>query len=280
MKTTFSIISTLLLLASATFAYDINDLISDARAHYQKYETEFQDLTVHFEGTFNMEDAKDSKITSVHYMKGIKWRNEGQMNMAAMPRPDDAPAMPGGNLDFVMLFDGTDYWSLTMGMKMKLPKDQMPTNMGSNPAYWQEPLEGSTIVGEESVDGRDCWVVLSPQGEDDAGQTKTWIDKKHFIFVRSEVQAKDDVITTQFSDFRAVDGDFVVPYKYEVSSNHSISMTGGITELTTNSGLSDDLFDPEKLSGGAGMDLQNLDIDALMKQAEEMKKKYGGGDSE
>ena len=38
--------------------------------------------------------------------------------------------------------------------------------------------------------------------------------------------------------------------------------------------LSDDLFDAELLGGSGMPDLQNMDIDALMKQAEEMKKKF------
>lgn len=282
MKVSINILLMILLFSTCSFVYDINDLITDARAHYAKYQTEFNDLTVKFEGTFTMGEAKDSKITSTHYMKGNKFRNEGQMNMAGMAKEEDMPAMPGGNLDFVILFDGTDYWTLTMGMKMKLPKDQMPGNAGSTPSYWEEPIEGSTIAGDETVNGRDCWVVLSPQSEDEdkTGATKTWIDKKHFIFVRNEVKTSDDVLTTDFSDFRTVDGDFVVPYHYTVTSDHSVAMTGGITDLQTNSGLADDLFDPEQLGGGAGMDLQNLDIDALMKQAEELKKKFGGNEAE
>ncbi len=285
MKPIIATLAALILLTSTVFAYDINNLLAEARAHYQKYESEFDDLSVYFEGTFTAAEAKDSKITSVHYMKGNKWRNEGTMDMQGMMKQNDMEGMPpgmgGGNMEVVALFDGTDMWTLAMGMKMKMPKDQVPGNM-STPAYWQEPIAGSEIVGDESVNGRDCWIVLAPENSIMKTRPKTWIDKKHFVFVRSESELSDGIMRTDFSDFRTVEGDFVVPYHYEVSSEGRMSMSGGITSLETNSGLSDDLFDPEKLGGSGGGEsgmpgMGDIDIDALMKQAEEMKKKYGGG---
>jgi len=250
---------------SSALAYDISDLLRDARAHHSEYQQKLGDLTVRMEGRFTAQGSGESSISSVHYQKGEKWRHEGEMAMGGMG------GAQGGSMTATTLFDGNDVWSLAMGLKTKLSKEQISSAQANTRGYWQEPVEGSEVAGDETIHGRDCWLVLSPENSM-TERTKTWIDKKHFVIVRSEAVTSGTTIRTDFSDFRKVEGDFIVPYHYEIYSGDQVSMIGEITELSVNSGLSDDLFDPDML-GGDQPGMMNMDMDQMMKQVEEMKKK-------
>jgi outer membrane lipoprotein-sorting protein len=262
-----SVLALLLCTAGSASAYDIDDLIRDGRAHHKKAQGLFKDLTVRFEGTMTAPGGGESKISSVHYQKGGLWRDEGEMNTRGVK---DMP--PGaGKLSTVTVFDGEDIWVLTMGIKTKLGKDQLPMSQSTSPAYWREPVAGSVLLRSEEVNGRDCWVVQAPENPVMKSRPKSWIDKKHFVFVRTETEVSNQIVRTDFSDFRVVKGDFLVPYHYDVYSGGEKTMTGKITDLTINKGLADGLFDPALL-GGDQPGLKNMDMDAMMKQVEGLKK--------
>jgi hypothetical protein len=144
--------------------------------------------------------------------------------------------------------------------------------------YWSEPPAGSKISGEETVDARECWIVESPATSVVPSAPRTWIDKAEFVNVRSETVLSGKTIRTDFSDFRDVKGALEIPYHADVYSNDQKTMTAEITKLETNTGLSADLFDPAKLGTGPGTAtpaMPGIDVNAIMKQAEEMQKRYG-----
>jgi outer membrane lipoprotein-sorting protein len=213
-------------------------------------------------------------MKSVHYQKGDKWRSEANMNM------DASGSNANGSLSAITLFDGADYWTVTMGMKMKLPPEQVGDQKTSD--YWHAPPEGSTIIGDETVNGRDCWIVQYPENPMMKEAPRYWIDKEKFVFVRTVSELSGKEIRSDFSDFRTVKGDFEIPYHIDVYSGEDKTMTADVTKLEIGTGLSDELFDASKLAGGGmpGMGGGEIDIEQLMKQAEEMKKQYGGGEGE
>ncbi|MBU1919605.1 outer membrane lipoprotein-sorting protein [bacterium] len=260
MKPLTILFSILVLFSASAFAYDINDLIADAKARYGQAYEEMTDMTIKQQATVK-DNADEAAMSMTMYRKGDKWRNE---------------ALIGGEEGFTAttIFDGTDVWSMTMGMKTKLPKDQTEMT-GMAEAYWKDIPDNAKMLGEENLNGRDCWIVEWNEDPESAEPVKTWIDKKDFMHVQTLSQRSGKTTKIVNSDFRKVKGEFMIPYLTEVYSDDKLVMTSTINEFTFNTGLSDDLFNPELL-GGSEMDMQNLDLDAIMKQAEEMKKKFGG----
>ncbi len=264
-------LSLALLAPCGAAAYDIDDLVRDGRAYHQKAQQSIGDMTVEQTASFPAPSGGDSTMKSVRYQKGDKWRQEADMAMGGMAQG------PGGSIKTVTLFDGTDTWTLAMGMKTKLPKDATQ-NSASSPTYWSEPPAGSKIGGEETIDGRECWVVEMPANPLMASAPRTWVDKAKFVNVRSESLLSGKTMRTDFSDFRDVKGVLEIPYHSDVYSNDQKTMTAEITKLETNTGLSDGLFDPAKLGvgpDGATTGTPAIDMNAIMKQAEEMQKRYG-----
>jgi outer membrane lipoprotein-sorting protein len=258
--------------ASSAFAYDVADLSRDAKAFHSRHQHELGDMTLKMEGKFTAAQAGTSGLSSTRYQKGDKWRLEsGMVSGSTMGNAQ-------GSINTVTLFDGENVWSVAMGMKTKLTKEQSQNQ--DMKSYWNEPPDGSKIVGEETVNGRDCWIVEWPANPMLKTAPKYWIDKTHFITVKSEGELSGKKIVTEMSDFRAVKDEFIVPYHSDSFSDGKKTLETDITELSINTGLSDDLFDPAKLQGSnagaanpSGMDMKTMDMDSLMKMAEEMKKK-------
>jgi hypothetical protein len=221
-------------------------------------------MTMEMEGKFSAPGSENSSMHSIHYRKGELWRIEAEMNMGGSA---------GNALNTISLFDGEDHWSVAMGMKTKLPKGQIPAQSDAN-SYWNRPPEGSKIVGDETISGRDCWIIEYPENPIMKSPPRHWIDKDQFVFVRSVSILSGKPIRSEFSDFRTVNDDFEIPHHIEVFSGDDQTMTIDITKLEIGTGLSDELFNAETLEGSGMPDLQNMDLDALMKQAEEMRKKY------
>jgi outer membrane lipoprotein-sorting protein len=242
------------LLAAPAFAYDIADLRTDAAARAQKMLKDVGDLSIEQEATFDVRGAGAGGMKSKTFMRGDKWRMEGKMSTGKS----------GESIETVTLFDGADLWTVAMGMKSKLPAGTM--GQGMAPTFWSEPAEGAKLIGEETVHGRTCWKVQSTEAEGRA-PTVTWFDKASFVPVQTESKLSGKTLRTVFSDFREVKG-YPLPHLTETFSDGKKSMTAKILKVEANAKLADDLFDPEKLAGEGGMDM-----DAVMKQAEAMKKK-------
>lgn len=269
-----TILTLALLLAAplAASAYDIEQLRKDARAFHDGMMKKVVDITMEQEATFTIPGrGGENTMKSTMYRKGDRWRTEGMMSMGGQ-----------GAMDTVTLFDGKDVWTVAMGMKTKLTAEQLQGQPMAS--YWTEPAPGSRITGQDTVNGRECWIVQGPDVPETAmtemGPTLTWIDKKNFIWVQTETKMSGKTVRTTFSDFRKVDG-YDLPYRIDVFSDGKPTMVSRIVKLETNSKLSDDLFDPAKLAGSAMPGMTpgaapgapgEVDIDALMKQAEAMKK--------
>jgi outer membrane lipoprotein-sorting protein len=241
------------------FAYDITNLIADANARYGGIYAEMTDMTIKQQATVK-DDAAETIMSMTMHRKGDKWRNEAQIG-------DGAESM-----NMTTLFDGTDYWSVMMGMKTKLPKGEMDSK-GMAEDYWKDIPDSAKMVGEETLNGRDCWIV---EWNEDQEPMRTWIAKDDLMHVQTITQSGGKTTKIINSDFRKVHKDFMIPYVTEVYSGDKLIMTSIIREFTSNTGLADELFDPEKL-GGSEMNMQNLDLEKMMKQAEEMQKKQGEG---
>jgi len=269
----------LLALPAAAAGYDIDQLAKDVRAHHQAMMKKMGDLAIEQEATFSAPGGEKSSVASKMFYKGDRWRTEGSIAMAAQGGQE------GMDLDGIQVFDGQDLWSVAMGMKMKMPHGQAG---GGAQSFGMAPAPGSRIVGEEKVGGRDCWIVQGPAMSDNpmmkSASNRTWVDKKSFVWVQAVTEMNGNKTRAVFSDFRKVEG-FEIPHLTEMYSGDKVTMTARIVKIATKQGLSDDLFDPAKLPGtemshpmmggrmGAEAMPAEIDMDAILKQAEEMKKR-------
>jgi outer membrane lipoprotein-sorting protein len=261
-----------LLIAGNIQAADLESVLKAARAHHESKLAKIDDMVLQYTGTFTSPGGEGAGMTSTLTRKGEKWRMDATMSTSGSNTTVNGKPMPGGaqNLETVVLFDGKDVWTSTMGMKIKLPKDKAMEQL-SFTEYWKEPPAGSTVLGEETVYGRACYVVEYPKNEFVTEPVKLWIDKEHFVSIQSVTAASGKTMRTAFSDLKAIDGDYVIPHKAEVFSDGTKTMDVVVTKVEVNKGVADGLFDASQLQGSA----MDMDLEKMMKQAEEMQKKYG-----
>jgi len=259
---TLAMLATLMLLAIPAHAYDITDLERDMRAQIEKMMKEVGDVTLAQEATFEGGASGMSGMKATTYVKGERWRSDAVMSGSKQ----------SANIEVTTLYDGTDMWSVMMGMKQKLPTGAV--GQGGPTSLWNEFPDDAKVLGEESVGGRAAWKVQydapkgSPRGQ---GATTTWVDKTTFMPIQIETKASGKPVRMVMSDFRKVKG-YDVAHLTEMFTGGDKTMTMKIVKLETNKGIPDDLFDPAKLAGGEGMDMN-----AMMKKAMEMQKQMEKG---
>ncbi|MBL8343300.1 MAG: hypothetical protein JNL30_17670 [Rubrivivax sp.] len=265
----------LAMLAAATggpaAAYSVEDLQRDARAHHAKMMARLGAVRIVQVATFAAPGGAASDSRSEVWLKGEKWRVEGALSMGGGSAP----------MQSTTLFDGKELWTLTMGMKVKLPAGQ-----GQAPwtSAWSSLPEGTRLVGSETFSGRACWMLEYPQAPANpvirgAGRTRVCIDKVQFILLMSESVLSGKTIRTTMSDFRTVKGlDF--PHATTTTSNGQTTMSSKVTRLDVGADMPDHLFDASKLggspAGAAGGAPAGPGMEALMRQAEEMRRRFGG----
>jgi len=119
-------------------------------------------------------------------------------------------------------------WNPTISRLIKLPPSMMSQGwMGSD--YTNDDIlkESSVvndyvheIVGEETIDGRLCYKIKMVAKEDAAviwGHQVRWIDKKDFLFLKSELYDEDGYLvrTESGSDIKLMDGR-LIPCRIEL----------------------------------------------------------------
>ncbi len=244
------------LLAAPAHAYDMTQLRQDIKTHVEKVSHDLGDVTIHQEATFNAAEAGAMNMSSTTYMKGTRWRSDGVMKNEKSSQ----------EMKMTSLFDGTDIWSVMMGMKQKLPRGAIGGSGSSG--MWSELPEDAKLAGEATVGDRDCWKVTydAPKANRGGGGPVTlWVDKKMFMPIQMEFHGSSGTIRTVQSDFRKEKG-YEFPWLTEIYSGDKEMGTVKVVKLETGTGLSDDLFDAAKLEGG------EMDMNAMMKKAMEMQK--------
>jgi len=253
----------LALFAAPAFAYDMADLRRDMHARVEKMMKEVGDVRLEQEGTLEGMESGPTEMKVTTYMRGALWRSEVQMSGGGQ----------SGAVEITTLYDGTDTWSVTMGVKQKMPAGLI--GQSGPTGFWNELPEDTRLLGEEKIGQRDAWKVehAAPRGtpQSNGAPTTLWIDKSTFIPIRMETESFGKPVRMVMSDFREVKG-YPVAHLTEMFTGKQKTMTMKILKLETGKGLSDDLFDAEKLEGGEG-----IDVNAMMKKALEMQKRAEQG---
>ncbi len=231
------------------FALTWDDLKGKIEAKYGTFSDEIKDMEMVMEsetkGVEGMEDAGPSEVKM--FTKGDKYRMESKMNMP------EGSGMPG-SMESIMIFDGKDLWTINQFTgKQKLQMDA-----GASPnkriSWWDDLPTKGKIIGSEKVGGKDCYIVETWNEENKDSKIKVWIDKMAFLLVQMEFEGgKGETFKMVNSNFKKVKK-WELPYTFEVYSGGKLITKSTIKTLNINKGLSDELFDADKVKiEGKGM---------------------------
>ncbi len=229
----------LLLGVSHGLAADWPSILKQGKERYANFEKEVKDMAIVQESTMV---TPERKITSEMklFSKGKKFRMEAKTEM-----PEASPGM--GGMETITIYDGNDMWMISPFMgKQKLPKEKEKEHQAEK-NWWGMISEKAKIVGTEKVGNRECYVVEITEKKE-SHFDKVWLDKKNLVLTKAESRgAKGKALIWLYSDFRKIKGDWEMPYKTEIYEGNKLMSTTLVKSLKVNKGLSDDLFDPNKV---------------------------------
>ncbi len=242
---------------SQALASDLATIVKEAQAKYAKFEKEVKDMTTVHE-TVTTEPKMTSEMKT--FKKGEKFRLEHKVQM-----PEEAE-MPEGmgmaEMEFIVIYDGKDIWVISPFTGKEKLSEEEAKQYGREKNWWDWLKDVGKVVGSEKVGGRDCYVVeVEDEEVEDKEEfpfTRLWLDKKNLTMVKCEIDAPTgEKMVFVYSDFRKIKGDWEIPYKTEVYMNGRLMSTSVVKSLKINQGLSDDLFDPDKVEV-KGFDMQEM----------------------
>ncbi len=237
-----------LLVAGAAQAYDIEEFLRDARAHHERHLTGMGGLTLDLTGLITQPGHDAVEVAATYTMRGAQWRAD-----ATVRNPGQTEGFP-----FVVLYDGQQTWAQLLGMKLKVPRSDVDDRVRGY-LYWEAPAAGSVVAGEETIGGHACWRIETPLRESDGSAVtmKSWYDKQHFVLVQSESSYDKKPVRMEFSDFRAVRGDYVIPHGMRAVQNDVQLVQAQIVAARTGE-IDGERFSAASLDGADFPDMNEL----------------------
>lgn len=225
----------LILGASQGLTADWQSILKQAKTKYAKFEKEVKDMTIVREMTMTTSEGKMTSESKV-FKKGKKFRIENTMQI---------PDMPSG-MKTIIIYDGKETWMISpMRGKKKLSQEEQKQYQTGD--WWDFLSEKGQLVGTEKVGKRDCYIVQIKE-QKESPYTKVWLDKKDLVLVKAESkESKGETMLMVFSDFRKIKDKWEMPYMTEMYVDGKLASTILVKSLKTNTGLSDDLFDSDKV---------------------------------
>ena len=217
---------------------DWSNIFKKIKAKYVKFEKEVKDMTILQEIKAAAPQGEISSEMKV-LKKGKKFRMEITLPTSGIPA-----GMAG--MKAVIISDGKDAWMISSFTgKKKLSDDEEKQYQGID--WWDWFSEKAKIVGTEKVGERKCYVVEIEE-ERRVPFAKVWVDKKKLLLVKAESEGPGKKkMGYLFSDFRKIEGGWELPHRIDISMDGSPLYASFIKSLEINKGLSDDLFDPNKV---------------------------------
>ncbi|MBN1695143.1 outer membrane lipoprotein-sorting protein [candidate division WOR-3 bacterium] len=233
------------------FALTWAELKAQIEAKYSSFSDEVNDMEMVMEAeTKAMEGMQGPGPSEIKmFRKGNKYRMEMKMSM-----PEGA-GMPAGMGDMtnIMIFDGKDLWSVNQfAGKTKIEADADAAK-GDQMNWWKDMPENGKIIGSEKIGDKDCYVVeawdidTSSIKTGEENKIKGWIEKGTLLLIQSEFRgAKDETFKAVNSNFQKVEK-WELPYTTEIYTGGKLITKTAIKTLKINQGLSDELFDADKV---------------------------------
>ncbi len=151
-----------------------------------------------------------------------------------------------------------DRWLYIPAIKMVrriAAKDDRSSFVGSDFTY--EDISGReltadihSLVREESLDGRDCYVIKSvPKDEKSYSEKLSWIDKANFLPLKEEHRDKRGKLSRTFSadEIKEMDGIPTIVKRSMLNQRNEHRTEVSFLEIAYNLGLPDDLFTERSL---------------------------------
>lgn len=240
---------------------DWSSILKEKMAKCKEYNKEIKDETIVMEMKMALLEEEMTSSSEVRrFFKGEKYRIEIIMQMPDMPKEM-------GGMMTIIIYDGKDTWMISsLAGKKKLPDEESKQYQKEGVSCCTRMFKNAKVVGTEKIGKRECYVV-QPEEEGETSYTKIWLDKKNFYMVKSESEGTDgEIILMLNSDFRKVKGDWEMPYKTEMYEDNELMFTLLVKSIEINKGLSDDLFDPDKVK------VKGFNMQEMMQQLEEEEK--------
>jgi len=234
------VLISLVLGANQALTADLSSIIKEIKEKYAKFEGEIEDITVIQEMKMITEEGQVTKEMRM-FKKGKKFRMETTMQMPEAPNMPEEMA-----LTTITIYDGKDTWMISPFMgKQKLPYEEgKEYQMGMD--WWELVSEKAKIVGTEKVGERECYVVEAK--EEESLFTRLWLNKENLTLIKSEnKELEGKTMLWVYSDFKKIKGDWEIPHKTEMYMDGKFMGTLLIKSFEINKGLSDELFDPDKV---------------------------------
>ena len=247
------------------FSQSLSDILKKAESNYKNFNQDFKDMAIVFDAKIYTPEGEMTSEMKL-FTKGEKSRSETLMKF-----PESAGMPEGmGNMLVIVISDGQDTWMISPFVgKKKLTteqaEEQMQYQTGMN--WWKFISDKTKYVGIEKIGGRECY-LLELEIERESPYKRIWVDKNRLFIVQAEGDSSDgNKVRTTFSDFRKAKGSWELPYKIEVFINEVQTMTVLTKFLEINKGLSDDLFDVNKVEA-SGPNMQEM-MQNMMQQGKD-----------
>lgn len=223
------------------YSIDIATLKLKAKTLNERLQKEIKDVTGDINVTSYMPNGAKINSKMTWYSKGVKTRTETETSF---------PNANGMSQKGVMIYDGKNLWQITpAGRVLVKGSNRQDTMFGK---FWIELPDSAKVLGEENVNGHDCYKLLFPKeytkSDDDV---YWWLDKVSFVWVK--VENKKDQMIGLMSDFRKVYSNLEMPYKTEVYAKGKLFSIMLVEKLEINKNLSDNLFSVDNIKDAPSM---------------------------
>ena len=243
----------LLLGTNPGFCDDLSSILKKMRARNEEFQQAIKDMTM-LQGTRSIAKGKEMTSETKFFIKGEKFRMELSDQM-----PEGI-----GEVKFIYINDGKDFWLISSSMgKYKFPREQAQPIIKEMKKIkkedWSDKMwEGAKLLGIEKVGKREAYIikVMPRKSEflplsklyDEYQSDRIWLDKESLVPLKARAKGPEGkTILWIFSDYRKIKGVGDHPYKIEMYEDNKLMSTTITKLLEINKGLSDDLFDPDKV---------------------------------
>jgi outer membrane lipoprotein-sorting protein len=256
------ILALVALAPAASLSADWTDVAKKLTGRCAKFESDVKDMTADMEMKATTPQGQVS-MTMKTYVKGERFR--GDIEFTEMPGAEGMPSGMAG-MTMAVIGDGEQYWMVSSMMgKQQLPREEADKYATPWKCSEYVPQSGK-IVGSETVNGRDCHVVIGM--EETFEMAKIWLDKETLDLLKVETKQEGEEHTFMFfKDYRKVLGDIRYPYMSEIYQGEKLISTITVKTVEVNKGVADTLFDPDKV------EVKGPNMQDMMKKMQEQQGK-------
>jgi len=232
-------------------ATDWSDIFKKIKIKYAEFERELKDMAIEEERKIIVQGK--GRFTRIKlFKKGNKFRRENWIK-----EPDISKKMD--KINNIEIYDGKEAWRISSFKGIEKLPDINAAQYKTEKNWWELISAQAEITGEEKVAGRECFVVEFELKEG-SPFTSLWIDKKDLVLIKAERKLPGETTLWIYSDYRKTKDDWEIPFTTRVYLNSKLIFTSNIESIEVDEGLSDGLFNPDKV------DIEKLNLQGRLKK--------------